>query len=195
MQGQFPEEWQISRCFIKHTNAFINKGLLDLCMHGLCKNSHWRGTRATQFVNKLIQNWCIVPHSVVVLLCVCVYASLYYPGVSVTQLKAAYLAFMGRRKSWECVHKYSLQSCWFVVTTLYVSPYSALQWLTLAFKKRRHIWIHIPSRCVQGPTLSSDYCHIVLLHARLSFQISMISVQMNLSIISGEDVIILSLLL
>jgi len=137
MQGQFPEEWQISRCFIKHMNAFINKGLLDLCMHGLCKNSHWRGTRATQFVNKLIQNWCIVPHSVVVLLCVCVYASLYYPGVSVTQLKAAYLAFTGRRKSWECVHKYSLQSCWFVVTTLYVSPYSALQWLTLALKKKK----------------------------------------------------------
>lgn len=78
MQGQFPEEWQISRCFIKHTNAFINKGLLDLCMHGLCKNSHWWGTRATQFVNELIQidalyliQWlfCFVCVCVCVLLC------------------------------------------------------------------------------------------------------------------------------
>lgn len=38
-------------------------------------------------------------------------------------------------------------------------------------------------------------CHILCLRARLYFQISMNRVQMNLSIISGKDVIMQSLIL
>lgn len=76
MQWQFPEEWQIGRCFIKHKNALINIGLLYLHMHSLCKNSQWWGTRATLFVNRIIQ--IDAPYLIQWLFCfVYVYAFLY----------------------------------------------------------------------------------------------------------------------